>query len=176
MPRKFLKRYLPAASEVRSRRSLRMLGELLQDPNIWHLTRRSVSTAVAVGVFVAFVPVPFQMLLAAALAVALHCNLPLAVALVWISNPFTMPPMFFFTYRVGTWLLQRPPTAWRFEFTWEWLGSQLAAVWLPLLLGSLVCGAIAAALAWALIQAIWRVHVTRLWQQRRAIRLRRDPR
>ena len=101
MPRKFLKRYLPSASEVRSRRSLRILGELLHDPNVWHLTRRSVSTAVAVGVFSAFVPVPFQMPLAAVLAIALRCNLPLAVALVWISNPMTMPAIFFFTYTVG---------------------------------------------------------------------------
>lgn len=41
----------------------------------------------AVGAFYAFVPFPWQMLLAAITALWLRFNLPVAVAMVWITNP-----------------------------------------------------------------------------------------
>jgi uncharacterized protein (DUF2062 family) len=49
-----------------------------------------------VGLFCAFIPVPFQMLLAAPSAIIFSANLPVSIALVWITNPITMPPIFFF--------------------------------------------------------------------------------
>jgi len=56
----------------------------------------------AVGLFCAFVPLPIQMLLAAAAAIIFRVNLPISVGLVWITNPVTIPPMFYFCYKVGT--------------------------------------------------------------------------
>ena len=86
MPRKFLKRYLPTAADVRANRSLNFLGARLHDPNLWHLNRRSVSIAAAVGGFCAFIPLPVQMPCAAIASLMLRCNMPLALALVWTSS------------------------------------------------------------------------------------------
>ena len=107
MPKDTLRRYLPTPARIREYRVLRPVRHWLQNPEIWHLHRRSVSGATFIGLFCAFMPVPSQMLLAAVLAVASRCNLPLAVAWVWITNPLTIPPIFYFSYRLGAWLLDR---------------------------------------------------------------------
>ena len=108
MPRRLIRRYMPDPSSIREHKSLRFLGTLLHDPNLWHLNRHSVARAMAVGLFAAFIPIPMQMLLAAALAVSVRGNMPIAVSLVWLTNPITMPPVFFCTYQLGAWLMNRP--------------------------------------------------------------------
>ena len=65
MPKKFIKRFVPGHETIHGHKTLRFLGPLIKDPNLLHLNRRSVSGAVGIGLFLAFVPVPFQMLLAA---------------------------------------------------------------------------------------------------------------
>ena len=95
MTKKFIQRFLPDPTWIKNHQSLRFLGDWLHDPNIWHLNRRSASMAVFIGLFIAFVPLPSQMLMAAVLAVLLRVNLPLSVLLVWVSNPITMPPLFY---------------------------------------------------------------------------------
>ncbi|MFW6343056.1 MAG: DUF2062 domain-containing protein, partial [Halothiobacillaceae bacterium] len=80
---------------------MRVFGSRLQDGNLWHLNRRSVSGGVAVGLFSAFVPIPFQMVLAAGLAILLRVNLPLSVVLVWITNPITIVPLLWVANRIG---------------------------------------------------------------------------
>ncbi len=132
MTRKIIRRYLPDASQMRTHPHLRLFHRWLHSANLWHLNRRSVPGAVAVGLFWAFIPSPTQMLPAAASAIALRVNLPLSLALSWIANPLTMPPMFYFNYRVGTWLLDRPERPFHFELSWDWLTHELSLLWQPL--------------------------------------------
>jgi uncharacterized protein (DUF2062 family) len=65
MPRRTIRRLLPKPHAIRDHKSLRLVRERLHDPNLWHLNRHSVSVAAFVGIFVAFIPVPMQMLIAA---------------------------------------------------------------------------------------------------------------
>ena len=66
MPKRLIKQWMPDSHTIRSNRCISLFGNLLHDPNLWHLNRRSVSGGVAVGLFMTFVPVPFQMFFAAA--------------------------------------------------------------------------------------------------------------
>jgi len=59
----------------------------LAQPMVWHLNRRSVAGGVAVGLFVSWVPVPLQMLLAAVLSAVLRVHVPVSVVMVWFTNP-----------------------------------------------------------------------------------------
>ncbi|HEX7035956.1 MAG TPA: DUF2062 domain-containing protein [Pseudomonadales bacterium] len=170
MPRKFLRRHLPTPSALRAHRALRPVGRWLQDPELWHLHRRSVSGAAFIGLFVAFIPIPFQMLVAAVLAVIARCNLPLSVALVWITNPVTMPPVFYFAYQLGAWLLDRRVEVGTIELNWSWLSAHLGDIGWPLLFGSLVCGWVAGVTAMVLVRVLWRLHVIRRWRARRLSR------
>ena len=80
MPRRLFKRYMPDPEDLKGHPTLRHLGQVLHDPNLWHLNRHSVSRAMAMGLFAAFIPIPMQMLLAASLAVISRANLPISIS------------------------------------------------------------------------------------------------
>ncbi len=167
MPRKLIKRLLPHHSEVKKHKYLKHLGSHLHDPNLWHLNRHSVSKAVAAGLFIMYIPLPFQMLLAAIVAIWWRVNLPIAVAVVWISNPITMPAMYYAAYRLGAWVMGISPQNLEFEASFEWLAQSLNGVMEPLLLGSLLTGTILAILGYLSIQLLWRIMVVRSLSRRK---------
>lgn len=172
MPRRFFRHHLPGPRRLRAHRSLRLgLGALLHDRDLWHLNRRSVSGAVGVGLFVAWIPLPAQMLLAGLLALCLRVNLPLAVVLVWVTNPLTMGPMFWAAWRLGRWLLDIEHVATDFEPTVAWITAEIAHVWQPLLLGCFILGLLSALAGYGLCRLLWRYHV--IWS---LVHRRRRPR
>ena len=166
MPKKLIKRWLPDHQTIKTNKHLQIFGDLLHDPNLWSLNRRSVAKAFAVGLFFAFIPVPFQMVLAAGMAILVHSNLPLSVALVWISNPVTIPPIFYACYKVGTILLGIEPQEFTFELSWQWVVSSLDTVSGPFLLGCITCAVFFSALGYFLINYIWRYSVSKNWKKR----------
>ncbi|XKH00614.1 DUF2062 domain-containing protein [Marinobacter nauticus] len=176
MPKKFMKRYLPTPEKVQSIRSLHFLGDVLHEPNLWHINRHCVARAFLVGVWFCFIPMPFQMIAAAFFAIWFNANLPLSVALVWISNPLTMPPMFYFNYRIGAWILDRPLLAFEFELSLPWLSHRLVDIGIPLYLGSLIVATVAACVAYLAIQYLWRRKIRNDWRSRRMTRLKQTRR
>jgi len=173
MPKQLIKRLMPKHEALCSHPLLRCFGTLLHDPNLWHFNRRSAAGAFAVGLFMAWVPIPFQMVLAAAAAVILRVNLPIAVALVWITNPVTIPPLFYFAYLVGSWLLGLPPQPAAADLSLQWLLDEVAAGWLPLLVGCFTLALGSAIAGFLLIRLLWRLQIIHQWQRRRAHRAAR---
>lgn len=172
MPKKFMKRYLPSPDKVRSMQSLSFLGDILHEPNLWHINRHSVARAFLIGIFFAFIPMPFQMVAAAFFAVWMNANLPLSVVTVWISNPVTMPPLFYFNYKTGAWLLNRPILEFEFHLSWSWLSGRLMDIGIPLYVGSLVLATLASCIAYLTIQYLWRRKVRAEWRARQQNRRR----
>lgn len=172
MPKKWFKRVLPTAADLRQKKGLGFLGRLLDDPNLLHLNRQSVSTAFFIGVFSSFLPLPLQMAIAAGLAFLFRCNLPISMALVWISNPITWGPIFLFAYEVGRFLLGSPPVHVSFELTWDNF-AQMNKILLPLWTGSILCGTFFGLCASVFMRWFWRWHVIRNWERRKNLRLLR---
>jgi hypothetical protein len=166
MARRVIKKLMPDHDKIKQTRLIRLFGSLLHDANLWHLNRRSASGAFAVGLFTAFIPVPFQMALAAAAAIPFRVNLPLSVGLVWVSNPITMPPMFYLCYRVGNWLLSAPPQPFSFELSWDWLFSSISTIGPSLITGCLVLGTVASIIGYLGIRFLWRRSVVKAWRRR----------
>jgi len=127
-----------------------------------------------VGLFMAMVPVPFQMPLAAAAAIVIGCNLPISISLVWVTNPITIPPFLYAAYKTGAWILGQAPRDVHFELSGEWLVSELSAVWEPFLLGCFVMGTAFAVIGHVAVRVIWRIHVASSWRERRRRREARD--
>ena len=174
MPKRFLKRYMPAPEKIREIKSLHFLGDLLHEPNLWHINRHAVARAFMIGIFMCFMPMPFQMVPAVCLAIWLNANLPLSVALVWISNPITMPPMLYFNYKVGAWVLGRPVLDFEFQLSWAWLSQRLVDIGIPLYFGSILVGAVAGSTAYLTIQYLWRRKVREDWHKRQQARHQRE--
>jgi uncharacterized protein len=162
MPRKFIKRWLPDAQTLRKTPGLKSLGSILDNPNLFYLTRRSVSVAFFVGLFFCYMPTPGQAFLAAVSAYFLRGNLPIAVALVWISNPFTLPFFVLSAYGAGALVLGGGAIAVPEDISWLWVKT----IWQPFLLGSLIMGLCTGVAGYFLINIIWRVSVARRWTKR----------
>jgi len=143
---------------------------MFQDPNLWHLNRHSASGAFGIGLFFAFWPVPFQMWLSAFAAIPLRVNLPLSVATVWLTNPLTMPPIFYGAYKVGAWVLGTDVGEFEFQLSWEWLMGSVNTIGPAFLLGCMICSVVFGSLGYATMNFLWRRSVIKSWQARRAKR------
>lgn len=166
MPRKFIQRIMPDHESIRRSRGVKLFGSLLHDANLWHLNRRSAAGAFAVGLFCAFIPVPFQMVIAAALAIPFRVNLPLSVALVWVTNPITMPVIFYLCYLLGNALIGHPEHQFNFELSWQWLGESISTIGPAFLLGCFIAGTVASIVSYFVISALWRQSVVNAWKAR----------
>lgn len=166
MPKRLFKRFIPDHKIIREHKHLQFFGKLLHDPNLWHLNRRSVAGAFSVGLFMAFIPLPFQMFFAAAAAIPLRVNLPIAAGLVWITNPLTMPPVFYSSYKIGCWILGSPNLPVTFNASMEWLTTNLEAVGAPFLVGTMVLALLSAVLGNFVVRMFWRLQIGRYLRKR----------
>ncbi len=90
-------------------------------------TPESIARGGAVGMWVAMTPtVGVQMVVATLLAVPLRGNVPVALAMCWITNPLTVVPFYFVFYWLGAVVLGRPAES--FAAVAEVLDSALSAV------------------------------------------------
>lgn len=166
MPKKMIKNLMPDHQTIKTNKYLKIFGRFLHSPNLWHLNRHSVAKAFMVGLFCAFIPVPFQMILAAGLAIIVHANLPLSVALVWITNPLTMPAIFYFCYITGTWVLGGRENSFEFELTWTWLVNSLSTIGPAFVVGCLILATLFSLLGYVFIQLLWRYSISKQWKNR----------
>jgi len=175
VPRKYFRKYLPDPEALRSSRMVAVFGRWLHHPNLWHLNRRSVSGAVAIGLFSGLVPGPLQMLTALLLAVPLKKNLPVALLVTLYTNPFTIVPLYLLAYAYGQLLLpgERAAHVTPFEFDWGNFGESMRALgeWAlslgkPLAVGLVALGCTLAVLGYVAVQIAWRAYVVAAWRAR----------
>lgn len=162
-----IRKYTPKPGKLREQKSLSVLGEHVYSPSLWHVTRRSIAGAIAVGLFCAWMPIPGQMLIAAAIAIIFTVNLPVAIATVWFSNPVTMPLMFYGAYWLGAKILGVTLQNIEFELSWQWLSTTLHQIWQPLLLGCFIMAVIHSVIGYFAVKAIWRYNTVRKLQKKR---------
>ena len=150
MAKNVIKRLFPKLDKIKEDKILKIFGPAVLQPNLWHINKKSVSRGFAIGVFCAFLPIPgVQMVLAAFLAITFAANLPVAVTLTWISNPFTYAPIFYFATQTGEIFINS-------ETNTE-----------PLLLGLIVFSIIGSMLSYMIIRIYWRYYIKKIWSKRK---------
>ena len=152
MPRKRLKKVLPTYEKITEQKFLKIFGNLLHKREIWSLSRKRVVIAVFIGVFVAALPMPLQMVLSTFLAIILGANLPLSFILIFISNPFTMPPIFYLEYKIGALLLNSNNEV---EFNFDSMYDNFADIALALWSGAIVVGIFCAVVSAVVVNFLW---------------------
>lgn len=92
---------MPTRDEMAGNRWLAPIAHRFLSPELWRFTRRSVPRGVALGVFAGFIVPVGQIFLAAFLALPARANVPLAVLVTFVTNPFTLPFWLVVGNRVG---------------------------------------------------------------------------
>jgi len=141
------------------------------------VNRNSVSKAVLVGVFFAFIPMPLQMLAVVLLIPFIKFNVPIGVSLVWITNPVTMPFVFYAELVIGD-LLTMSPINQNLDFmvelfTMDWFStaflSKLTEVIIPLYAGALFTALTLSVASYYLVRWLWlrSVHHEKIHREKR---------
>jgi uncharacterized protein (DUF2062 family) len=84
-------------------------------------------------------------------AMILGQNKIAAAMAVWISNPVTAPFLYVAQYKTGRFLLDTPYVSFPAQFNFESLSNFSSTLILPLCLGSLIYGLLAAGVAYAVV-------------------------
>jgi len=121
--------------------------------------RRMVSKAVFIGLFIAFIPMPMQMLAVVAVMPFTRFNVPIAIAMCWLSNPFTMPLMYYMEYLTGSFILGSEIES--VKMTAEWFSNNIGKIFVPLYVGTLFYSVVVSSLAYYLVNHFWRSSVHR---------------
>ena len=149
----------PTRGQLQPNPWLRRLAPYLADPKLWHWSRRGVALGVAIGLFMGFLIPVAQILLAAAAAVVLRANAPIAVAGTLVTNPLTAPPIYYAAYHLGAWATGTSATA---AVSWADPVSvleSLGSIGLPLFAGLAIAAIFAAIGSYLLISRVWIWHV-----------------
>jgi uncharacterized protein (DUF2062 family) len=134
------------------------IGKIMQKYRIpreyFSINRRSVSRGVLVGLFWGFIPMPMQMLAVVFTTPFIRFNVPIAISMVWLSNPFTMPPMYYMEYLTGNLLLGRKGLE-HVEMTMDWFKNHLGDIFVPLYVGTAFYSIVISYLVYLLINWLW---------------------
>ena len=121
----------------------------------------------AIGLFVAVLPMPGHTPLALVLGLLLRANLPVALLAIWVANPLTYAPILYGDYMLGNYLLGVTPGNFSAGSSWAELRELMASAWRPLWFGAIVGGLLLAVLGYGLTNAAWRANT--LWRYRNRI-------
>jgi len=152
------------------------LTYVMNHPVYFSVSRRTISRGVWIGVFVAFIPIPMQMGVAALLALIARVNIPVAVLGVWVTNPLTMWPLFYLAYRLGAAILHIPIEPWPADFNFLETIYGMGKIWEVTLYGGVVLGLSLATLSYIAISMIWSLSAAIRYRERklkRGLRLRK---
>jgi hypothetical protein len=134
-----------------------------------------LALGIAIGIFVAITPtVGFQMALAVFLAWLLGANKVVGVPIVWITNPATMIPIYYYCYVVGRFILRhepvrarwwrelaRPPEGWWEGVVFYW--QRFTHIAVPLWVGCLLVATILGYLSYRISLSIICTYRMRRW-------------
>jgi len=118
------------------------------------INRRSISRGVFWGLLIGFIPMPFQMLAVLALTPFTKFNVPVAISMVWLSNPITMPFMYYMEYQTGSYLLGMPSLP-DIELSLSWFQTHWDSILLPLYVGTIPYSIIVSTIAYIAINWCW---------------------
>jgi len=121
--------------------------------------RRMIAKGVFIGIFIAFIPMPMQMLLVVAMMPFFKFNVPIAIAMCWLSNPFTMPPMYYMEYITGSFFLGSEVAP--VEMSLDWFSENISKIFIPLYVGTAFYSILGSLGGYWLVNHFWKSSVHR---------------
>jgi uncharacterized protein (DUF2062 family) len=125
--KKLFKKRLPSTKSMKNSKELKGLKPFLKGSYLWSRDLQSVARGVAAGLAGCVIP-GFQFFYAALLAILLKGNLPIALVFTFVTNPFTVAPITYFIYLVGSLLVGNNESEFVIQhFQWDF--SSYNAFW-----------------------------------------------
>jgi uncharacterized protein len=156
---------MPTREQLAAHPWLARVAHVIVRNELWHMRAESVARGVAVGMFWAFV-VPFaQIIFAAAHCVWWRANIPVAAAITFITNPFTVGFWLWLAYQVGSLFIAAPPPSVSEHAGWL---DKLGDLGAPTLLGMGIFAIGGAMLGYLIVKWGWRARVA--FKRRRRLR------
>ena len=149
---------LPKRDVLAAHPWLKPVAHRVLDPKLWRMHHESVARGAALGIFWAFVLPVAQILVAAASCVWCRANIPVAVGMTLVTNPFTIGFWLWLAYKVGSLGLDAPPPL-PFKQISESGGimAYLESIGAPAILGMGMFAVGGALAAYALVKITWRL-------------------
>lgn len=155
-------------ARVERYRVLRPFQHRFKSQSLWALNRNTVSRGVAVGFFFAILTPVAQFLLALIAAMLLRAHPIVAVTSTLITNPFTLPFIYYYAYQIGSVLtgqnasgadvrISEEAAAHALEVT-GWIPTLMSwfqSVGWPLIVGVLTLALTLAVAGYLLVQTLW---------------------
>ena len=139
------------------------------------VNRKSISRGVLIGLFWAFIPMPMQMLAVLTLTPFIKFNVPIAISMVWLSNPLTMPFMYYIEYLTGNFLLGNESLN-NIELTLDWFSNHWDKIIIPLYIGTIPYAIGVSSIIYFLINKLWidSVKNEKYYRQRKLLKFRKS--
>ena len=120
----------------------------------FNINRKMITRGVFIGLFWGFIPMPMQMLALIACTPFLRFNVPIGIVMIWLSNPITMPPMYYMEYLTGNFLLGREGIV-GLELTLEWFTNNMSNIFVPLYVGAAFYSIVVSGLIYLFLNFLW---------------------
>ena len=118
------------------------------------INRKSISRGILIGLFWGFIPMPMQMLAVLSVTPFIKFNVPIAISMVWLSNPITMPFMYYMEYQTGNFLLGNEGLE-NIELTLSWFSDNWNKILIPLYIGTIPYSLGVSTLIYFSINKLW---------------------
>lgn len=150
-------RFLKHPRRLKGNALLRWFSRHFLNKRVWKPTQHTFAGGMAVGFFVTLQLFPGQMPLAVILAAAFRVNIPIALAVCWLSNPATFVPIGIVEKNIGEWVLGivgDPTSAWFAKV--ENLSIAKGLLYAQYMyVGGLVSGAVLVPVSYVITYALW---------------------
>ena len=166
-------RNMPTREGLEENRFIRPFAHRVLRSELWRFTRRSVPRGVALGMMVGIL-IPFaQIFFAALLSLSVRANVPVAALTTFVTNPFTTPLIWLFSYEVGSFILKVDASTMvapvstameqtQFDQALQWLtGATLVTAF-----GLVVVSIVSSALSYLIAGWVWRFWIGRKRKRR----------
>jgi uncharacterized protein (DUF2062 family) len=97
---------------------------------------------------------PMQMLAVMASTPFVRFNVPIAISMVWLSNPITMPPMYYMEYLTGNFILGREGID-NIELTLDWFTTHMGDIFVPLYVGTAFYSIVISTIVYVVLNYLW---------------------
>lgn len=154
-------RFLKHPRKLKQSGVMRWFALHFLNKRVWKPTQHTLSGGMAIGTFITLQLLPIQMPAATIAAAIFRVNIPIAIAMCWVSNPVTMAVLVPLEYQVGKWVLDIltdvPSTPFPTKFP-----EDIADMWLAMrehapvmLFGGVVLGAVLVPVSYVLTYVSW---------------------